>query len=156
MLLTDLYELTMARAYHELGMQETAVFELFVRRLPPTRRFLIAAGLEQVVEYLEAQLVESRIVNPAHFQTVIASKAVRCVSAARKPGREPSRSSVSAMLAEYSGATRLPWPPKSGPESRYCGRSCVRGAALHDFPRSPRSAPSADSRSPRYPPPSEA
>ena len=141
-LLTDLYELTMARAYHELGMQQTAVFELFVRRLPPTRRFLIAAGLEQVIDYLqalrftpgdleflaglqlfpaafldhlatlrftggvhampegtpyfaeqpilritapliEAQLVESRIINLMHFQSLIASKAVRCVGAAR-------------------------------------------------------------------------
>ena len=43
-LLTDLYQLTMAQAYFELGMQETAVFELFVRRLPPTRGFLLAAG----------------------------------------------------------------------------------------------------------------
>lgn len=141
-LLTDLYELTMAHAYYEIGMRETAVFELFVRRLPPTRCFLLAAGLEQIVEYLEAlrftpsdveflsrlkifpvdflehlstvrftgsmhamaegtpffanepilrvtapileaQLVESRILNLAHFQSVIASKAVRCVLAAR-------------------------------------------------------------------------
>src|SRR5580704_8744081 len=52
-LLTDLYQLTMAHAYFQLGMNDTAVFELSVRRLPPTRRFLIAAGLEQVVEYLE-------------------------------------------------------------------------------------------------------
>ena len=140
-LLTDLYELTMAHAYFELGMRETAVFELFVRRLPPSRRFLIAAGLAQIVEYLEglhfsaddlaylkglhcfpdrfldhmagvrfsgslhamlegrpcfadepilrvtapileAQLVESRILNLAHFQTVIASKAARYVLAA--------------------------------------------------------------------------
>jgi nicotinate phosphoribosyltransferase len=141
-LLTDLYELTMARAYHDLGMQEVAVFELFVRRLPLERRFLIAAGLPQVLEYLEtlhftsadlaylaglqqfpaefldylgnlrftgsvhaipegtpyfahepilritapileAQLVESRIINLMHFQSMIASKAARCVSAAR-------------------------------------------------------------------------
>ncbi|MFI4868169.1 MAG: nicotinate phosphoribosyltransferase [Steroidobacterales bacterium] len=141
-LLTDLYELTMAHAYFQLGMRETAVFELFVRRLPPARRFLIAAGLAQVVDYLEglrfsaddlaylkelhsfpdkfldhlagvrftgslhampegtpffanepilrvtapileAQLVESRILNLAHFQTVIASKAVRYLLAAR-------------------------------------------------------------------------
>jgi nicotinate phosphoribosyltransferase len=54
MLLTDLYQLTMVHGYYELGMQDTAVFELFVRELPPTRRFLIAAGLEQVIEYLEA------------------------------------------------------------------------------------------------------
>jgi nicotinate phosphoribosyltransferase len=140
-LLTDLYELTMAHAYFQLGMSETAVFELFVRRLPPARRFLIAAGLAQIVDYLEglrfgaddliylrdlqsfpddflehlggvrftgslyampegtpffadepilrvtapileAQLIESRILNLAHFQTVIASKAARYVLAA--------------------------------------------------------------------------
>ncbi len=141
-LLTDLYQLTMGQAYFELGMDDTAVFELFVRRLPRTRRFLIAAGLAQAIEYLEelrfsaaeleylaslgtfkpafldhlselrftgslhamregtpffadepvlritapileAQLVESRILNIVHFQTLIASKATRCVLAAR-------------------------------------------------------------------------
>ncbi len=141
-LLMDLYELTMAHSYFELGMRETAGFELFVRKLPPSRRFLLAAGLEQVADYLEAlqfapndidflsrlklfskeflehlstvrftgsvhampegtpyfanepilrvtapileaQLVESRVLNLVHFQSVIASKAVRCVLAAR-------------------------------------------------------------------------
>ncbi|HEV7135380.1 MAG TPA: nicotinate phosphoribosyltransferase [Steroidobacteraceae bacterium] len=141
-LLTDLYQLTMAHAYLEEGMQETAVFELFVRRLPPTRRFLIAAGLEQALEFIgelrftapeleflardgsftprfldylsnlrfsgsvhampegtpffaeepilritapiiEAQLLESRLINIVHFQTLIASKAARCVIAAQ-------------------------------------------------------------------------
>jgi len=141
-LLTDLYQLTMAQAYFELGMKDDAVFELFVRRLPATRRFLLAAGLEQALEYiaglkftaddiaflatlgrfradfldylgsvrftgavhampegspffadepivrvsapiLEAQLLESRLLNIVHFQTLIASKAARCVSAAR-------------------------------------------------------------------------
>lgn len=140
-LLTDLYQLTMAQAYFEEGLREEAVFELFVRELPPTRRALIAAGLEQVIEYLEelrfgtaeieylqtlgrfsarflaelatvrftgsvlampegtvcfagepllritapilqAQLVESRVLNLAHLQTVIASKALRFVLAA--------------------------------------------------------------------------
>ena len=47
-LLTDLYELTMAQAYLEQGMDEPAVFEFFVRKLPPHRNFLVAAGLEQV------------------------------------------------------------------------------------------------------------
>lgn len=51
-LLTDLYELTMAQAYREQGMEETAVFECFVRKLPPHRNFLIAAGLEQVLNFL--------------------------------------------------------------------------------------------------------
>ena len=52
-LLTDLYQLTMAQAYFELDMTESAVFELFVRRLPPSRHFLLAAGLEQALEYIE-------------------------------------------------------------------------------------------------------
>jgi nicotinate phosphoribosyltransferase len=141
-LLTDLYQLTMAQGYFKLGMRETAVFELFVRRLPRTRRFLLAGGLEQVVRYLqnlrfterdleflarlkifptdflehlrtvrftgsvhampegtpffanepilritapilEGQLVESRVLNLAHLQSMIASKAARCVLAAR-------------------------------------------------------------------------
>jgi len=143
-LLTDLYELTMLQAYHDRGMNGTAVFEFFSRKLPRERNFLIAAGLEQVLEYLcgvrfaaeelaflestgrfsagflksledlrftgdvhampegtlffpdepilrvtaplrEAQLIESRIVNLLHFQTLVASKAVRSVLAA--PGK---------------------------------------------------------------------
>lgn len=140
-LLTDLYQLTMLSGYHAHGMAETAVFEFFVRRLPAERRFLLAAGLEQAVEYLEdlrfepdelrwlqqargfsgdfidylaelrfsgdvdampegticfanepllrvvaplpeAQLVESRLINILHLQTLIASKAARSVLAA--------------------------------------------------------------------------
>ena len=143
-LLTDLYQLTMLQAYFEAGMTETAVFELFVRKLPPGRNFLVAAGLEQAVEFLEglrfgeeeldwirssgifkpafaehlarlrftgdvhampegtvffpnepvlrvtapmpeAQLVESRLLNLVHFQTMVASKAARAVLAA--PGK---------------------------------------------------------------------
>lgn len=143
-LLTDLYQLTMLQGYFEQGMEETAVFEFFIRKLPPTRNFLIAAGIEQAlvflenvaftakelewvaghgafsrgfVDYLErfrftgdvhalpeatiffpdepvfrvtaplpqAQLVESRLINLLHFQTVIASKAARSVLAA--PGK---------------------------------------------------------------------
>lgn len=52
-LLTDLYQLTMLQAYVKQEMMETAVFELFVRRLPPHRNFLMAAGLEQVLNFLE-------------------------------------------------------------------------------------------------------
>lgn len=135
-LLTDLYELTMLEAYFRQEMNGRAVFELFVRKLPPERNFLVAAGLEQVQEYLEAlafspadlawlrsqghgspafldslaslrftgdvdalpegtvffadepilrisaplreaQLVESRIMNLVHYETLVASKAVR-------------------------------------------------------------------------------
>lgn len=143
-LLTDLYQLTMLQGYFEQGMADTAVFEFFVRDLPSTRGFLMAAGLEQVLHYLEtlsfkadeldylkrsgrftdafidylselrfhgdvhamaegtiffneepilritapicqAQLVESRVINLLHYQTLVASKAARCVLAA--PGR---------------------------------------------------------------------
>ncbi|HXV24158.1 MAG TPA: nicotinate phosphoribosyltransferase [Alphaproteobacteria bacterium] len=52
-LLTDLYELTMLQAYAAHGMDEIAVFELFFRKLPPRRGFLMAAGLEQTLDYLE-------------------------------------------------------------------------------------------------------
>src|ERR1700749_1472272 len=52
-LLTDLYQLAMMEAYLDQGMTETAVFELFVRRLPEKRSFLMVAGLEQALEYLE-------------------------------------------------------------------------------------------------------
>ena len=53
-LLTDLYQLTMLQAYFDRGMNDTAVFEFFVRKLPENRNFLLAAGLEQVLSYLEA------------------------------------------------------------------------------------------------------
>lgn len=52
-LLTDLYQLTMLQGYFDGGMEETAVFEFFVRKLPPQRNFLIAAGLEQALGFLE-------------------------------------------------------------------------------------------------------
>ncbi|HUQ90683.1 MAG TPA: nicotinate phosphoribosyltransferase [Bryobacteraceae bacterium] len=52
-LLTDLYQLTMAAGYFEAAKtEEVATFELFVRRLPHNRNFLIAAGLQQAVQYL--------------------------------------------------------------------------------------------------------
>jgi nicotinate phosphoribosyltransferase len=144
LLLTDLYELNMLQAYLEAGMTEPAVFEFFVRKLPARRGFLVAAGLEQALHFLqnarfkpaelqwlsdsgrfskafvdylggfrftgavhamaegtvffpdepilrvtaplpEAQLVESRLINFLHFQTLIASKAARMVLAA--PGK---------------------------------------------------------------------
>jgi len=143
-LMTDLYQLTMLDAYHAHGMDETAVFELFVRTLPPQRNFMMAAGLAQALEFLEqlrfapeelewieasgkfsrgfaahlgrlrftgevhalpegtiffanepvlrvtaplpeAQLVETRLINLVHFETLVATKAARSVLAA--PGK---------------------------------------------------------------------
>src|SRR5690606_31864967 len=52
-LLCDLYALNMVQAYLHRGMTATAVFEFFIRRLPPSRGFLVAAGLEQAMACLE-------------------------------------------------------------------------------------------------------
>jgi len=52
-LLTDLYQLNMLQAYLDHGQTDTAVFEFFVRRLPARRGFLMAAGLEQALDFLE-------------------------------------------------------------------------------------------------------
>ena len=52
-LLTDLYQLTMLQAYFDEGLQETAVFELFVRALPAQRNFLLLAGIEQALDFLQ-------------------------------------------------------------------------------------------------------
>ncbi|MGH9866265.1 MAG: nicotinate phosphoribosyltransferase, partial [Candidatus Acidiferrales bacterium] len=52
-LLTDLYELTMAAGYFQSRFDARATFELFVRNLPPERNFLVAAGLEQALQFIE-------------------------------------------------------------------------------------------------------
>ncbi|MFN8559334.1 MAG: hypothetical protein U0531_19015 [Dehalococcoidia bacterium] len=52
-LVTDLYELTMAEAYLRAGMNGRATFSLYIRRLPPVRGYLVAAGLEAALDYLE-------------------------------------------------------------------------------------------------------
>jgi len=52
-LLTDLYELTMAAAYVQNRFEARATFELFVRALPRRRNYLVAAGLEQALGFLE-------------------------------------------------------------------------------------------------------
>jgi len=144
-LLCDLYELTMAASYHREGLEGPAVFELFTRRLPPNRSWLLAAGIgptlrlvremrfgqaeleylrglgfeEGFLDYLagfrfsgdvdampegticfadeplirvtgpriEAQLLETLLLNQVNFQTMIATKAARVVLAAG--GGEP-------------------------------------------------------------------
>ena len=52
-LTTDLYELNMIQAYLDRGETKEAVFEFFVRRLPARRGFLLAAGLDDALSYLE-------------------------------------------------------------------------------------------------------
>ncbi len=136
LLVTDLYQLTMVQSYLEHGLTRIASFELFVRKMPEHRNFLMFSGLEPLLEYLEqlhldeaeldwlrksgrfsdelldyldglsfdghvdamregtvffpdepvvritaplplAQLIETRLINLLHFQTLIASKAAR-------------------------------------------------------------------------------
>ncbi|MEO2083397.1 MAG: nicotinate phosphoribosyltransferase [Desulfurobacteriaceae bacterium] len=52
-LLTDLYQLTMMKAYLDNGKTEEAAFELFVRELPENRNYLIFCGLEEVFQIVE-------------------------------------------------------------------------------------------------------
>ena len=59
-LATDFYQLTMGAAYFQYNLErnrseaeDIAVFELFVRKLPKNRNYLIFAGLEQVIHYLQ-------------------------------------------------------------------------------------------------------
>src|SRR3954452_13038919 len=51
-LLVDLYELTMSASYLARGLTDEAIFELFPRRLPPQRDWLLAAGLGPTLELL--------------------------------------------------------------------------------------------------------
>ena len=139
-LLTDFYELTMCAAYFGNRMEESATFDLFIRRLPQNRSYFVFAGLEQALRYLrnirfngeqidylsaegfkpeflnylrtfrftgevyavpegtivfpdeplirvtapiiEAQLVETFLLNTINIQTTIATKASRVVTAA--------------------------------------------------------------------------
>ncbi len=74
MLLTDLYELTMSAAFFENGFNPVASFELFVRSLPEERKYLLVAGLEQALEFIQGARFSSDDIdairaNPV-FQTV--------------------------------------------------------------------------------------
>ena len=186
-LLTDLYELAMLEAYLEEEMTETAVFELFVRKLPARRGFLVAAGLEQALGYLEAlrfaddelawlrasgrfepafldwlagfrftgdvdampegtvcfpdepllrvtaplpqaQLVETRLINLVHFQTVIASKAARFVLHA------PGKLLVDYGLRRAHGAEAGLHAARAAYLAGFAGTSNVLAGARFDIP----------------------
>lgn len=74
-LATDLYEITMAAAYFEAGMERvTATFNLFVRHLPPNRGYLLVAGLQQAVEYLQGLRFDGKCIDYLrglpHFEAI--------------------------------------------------------------------------------------
>ena len=81
-LLTDLYQLNMMAAYLEHGLTGTAVFELFVRKLPSRRSFLMAAGLDQALQFLETV--------PSHQKTSTKSAAWDSFLRASLPISDPS------------------------------------------------------------------
>jgi nicotinate phosphoribosyltransferase len=186
-LLTDLYQLTMLQGYFEQGMEQTAVFEFFVRKLPAQRNFLIAAGLEQALNFLEnigftdeelewlsghgafrpafvrylenfrfsgdvhamaegtvffpnepilrvtapiaqAQLIESRLINLLHFQTLIASKAARSVLMA------PGKLLVDFGLRRAHGAEAGLLAARASYLAGFAGSATVLAAPLFGIP----------------------
>lgn len=187
-LLTDLYQLTMLQGYLRRGMNDTAVFEFNVRRLPESRNFLMAAGLDSVLAFLEevrfteeelayveatkrfsrevldylrdfrftgdvhampegtvffpdepvirvtaplpmAQLVETRIINLIHVQTLLAGKAARCVLAA--DGRAVL---VDFGLRRAHGAEAGLFAARPAYLAGFAGSSTVLAEALYGIP----------------------
>ena len=61
-LFTDAYQISMMQTYFETQMTDLAVFELYVRNLPQNRNFLIAAGIDQALDFLETvQFTEEEV-----------------------------------------------------------------------------------------------
>ncbi|MGO9474878.1 MAG: nicotinate phosphoribosyltransferase [Rhodomicrobium sp.] len=186
-LLTDLYQLNMMQAYLDHGKTGTAVFEFFMRHLPPNRGFLMAAGLEQALQYLEslrfsaaeiewlsqtgrfrknlldylsafrftgavrampegtiffagepilrvtaplpeAQLVETRLINLLHFETLIASKAARHVLLA------PSKELVDFGLRRAHGGEAGLLAARASYIAGYAGTATVLAGELFGIP----------------------
>ena len=186
-LLTDLYQVNMIEAYLAYGETKTAVFELFVRKLPARRGFLVAAGLEQALDFLEelrfsgseidwlkqsgrfsastldylaqlrfsgdvhamaegtvffgnepilrvtaplpeAQLVEARLINILHFQTVVASKAARMVLAA------PGKLLVDFGLRRAHGAEAGLMAARASYIAGFAGSANVLAGKMFDIP----------------------
>src|SRR5512143_1229468 len=187
LLLTDLYQLAMLQGYFEHGMNETAAFEFFVRKLRPGRGFLVAAGLEQALDFLEqasftprqldwlrstgrfsdefinwlatwrfegdvqampegtvcfpdepllrvvaplpqAQLIETRLINLLHFQTLIASKAARSVLVA------PEKLLVDFGLRRAHGAEAGLLAARAAYVAGFSGSSTVLASARFGIP----------------------
>lgn len=186
-LLTDLYQLNMIQAYLDQGKTETAVFEFFVRRLPSQRGFLVAAGLEQVLDFLEdlrfspgdiewlersgrfgkefldhlahfrfsgsvhampegtvffanepilrvtaplpeAQLVETRLINILHFQSLIAAKAARMVLCA------PGKRLVDFGLRRAHGAEAGIFAARASYVAGFAGTATMLANKLYGIP----------------------
>ncbi len=186
-LLTDLYQLNMMQAYLDHGETKTAVFEFFIRKLPGRRGFLLSAGLEQALNFLEqlhfsaddiawltrtgrfrkalldyrselrftgdvhampegtaffadepilritaplpqAQLIETRLINILHFQTLVASKAARMLLAA------PGKLMVDFGLRRAHGAEAGVAAARASYLAGFAGTATVLAGKLYDIP----------------------
>ena len=71
-LLTDLYQLTMAQTYFQSQRLDPATFSLFIRSYPPNRGYFVAAGLQDVLEFLEQFAVDSTGIDYLHSRRLFA------------------------------------------------------------------------------------
>jgi nicotinate phosphoribosyltransferase len=186
-LLTDLYEFTMAAAYFEHRMFAPATFSLFIREYPPHRGYFVSSGLSDVLDFLEsfhfaqedldyleqtglfhaeflqhlqglrftgdveavpegrlffkdepvvevtapiieAQLVESYIINALNLQVSIATKAARCVYAAQ------GRRLIDFSLRRTQGADAAVKVARASYIAGFAGTSNVLAGRLYDIP----------------------
>ena len=186
-LLIDLYELTMAQCYFSYKRNAWATFELFVRELPQNRLYLVAAGLEGILEYIknlkfdrgalaylkkqrlfsssfldylsgfkfsgdlwamregeiffaqepiirvtapliEAQIMESFLLNTVHLQTMIASKASRVVIACAH------RNCFDFALRRTHGQDAGIKVARASYIAGFSGTSCVLAGKLYNIP----------------------
>jgi nicotinate phosphoribosyltransferase len=186
-LLTDLYQLTMAQSYFQSERLEPATFSLFIRSYPPNRSYFVAAGLSDVLEFLEtfavddagidylrsrrlftddfldflkglrftgavwaipegrvffkeepvleitapiieAQIVETFVINQINLQSLIATKAARCVHAAR------GRAVVDFALRRTHGIDAGMKVARSSYLAGFAGTSNVRAGQLYGIP----------------------
>jgi nicotinate phosphoribosyltransferase len=186
-LLTDLYQFTMAQSYFQSRKLEPATFSLFIRSYPPNRSYFVAAGLSDVLQFLEdftvdaagidylhsrnlftddfldflkglrftggvwaapegriffkdepvleitapmieAQIVETFIINQINLQSLIATKAARCVHAAR------GRAVVDFSLRRTHGIDAGMKVARSSYLAGFAGTSNVRAGQLYGIP----------------------
>ena len=71
-LLMDLYQLTMAQTYFQSQRLDPATFSLFIRSYPPNRGYFVAAGLQDVLEFLEQFAVDSTGIDYLHSRRLFA------------------------------------------------------------------------------------
>jgi nicotinate phosphoribosyltransferase len=186
-IMTDLYELTMAASYFEQDMFAPATFSLFVREYPPNRSYLVCAGLDLLLDYLEsfhfrpddleylqrtslfptkflafletlrftgevrampegriafsdeplleitapvmqAQLVETFVINAINLSTLIATKASRCLHAAG------DRQLVDFSLRRTHGMDAGLMVARASYIGGFIGTSNVQAGKFYDLP----------------------